>query len=116
MSEVRLYVDEAAGELAVIQGLRVRGFDVLTTIEVEQLGASDADQLAYAVRQRRAIYTFNVGDFARLHKQYLDQGTSHHGIIVIPDQRYSIGEKIRQLAGLLSRITAEEMLNRMEYL
>lgn len=33
MSEVRLYVDEDAGESAVVQGLRARGFDVLTAIE-----------------------------------------------------------------------------------
>ena len=29
MSEVRLYVDEDAGENAVVQGLRARGVDVL---------------------------------------------------------------------------------------
>lgn len=35
--------------------------------------------------------------------------------IVIPDQRYSIGEKVRRLAALLSSVSAEEMVNRMEY-
>ena len=45
MSEVRLYVDEDAGENAVVQGLRARGFDVLTTIEAHRCGATDQDQL-----------------------------------------------------------------------
>jgi hypothetical protein len=55
------------------------------------------------------------GDFARLHSDYLARGDEHAGIIVIPDQRYSIGEKIRRLAGFISSVTAEEMVNRMEY-
>ena len=116
MSEVRLYVDEDAAENAVVKGLRARGFDVLTTIEAEHCGASDHDQLAIAVREGRSIYTFNVGHFAQLHRQSLREGIDHCGIIVLPDQRCSIGEKIRRLAGFLSQVTAEEMVNRMEFL
>ena len=116
MSEVRLYVNEDAGENAVVQGLRARGVDLLTTIEAGQCGATDPEQLAFAVKQGRAIYTFNVGDFAQLHQQYLLQSIDHFGIIVVPDQRCNIGEKIRRLAGFIRQVTAEEMLNRMEYL
>jgi hypothetical protein len=116
MSEIRVYMDEDAGESAVVQGLRARGFDVLTTVDAHRCGATDGQQLAFAVQQGRAIYTFNVGDFALLHHEHLLQGIEHLGIIVIPDQRYSIGEKIRRLAALLSSVSAEEMVNRMEYL
>lgn len=116
MSDVRLYVDEDAGESTVVQGLRARGIDVLTTVEANLCGATDQDQLVFAAQQGRSIYTFNVGDFARLHTEHLQQGIDHAGIIVVPEQRYSIGEKIRRLAGFLSRVTAEEMANRMEYL
>jgi hypothetical protein len=116
MSEVRLYVDEGAGENAVVQGLRARGVDVPTTIEAKRYGVPNGDQLAFAVQQRRVIYTFNVSDFSRLHSEYLRQGVEHSGIIVLPDQRYSIGEKIRRLAGLIHNVSAEEMINRMEYL
>jgi hypothetical protein len=45
---------------------------------------------------------------------YMDE--DHLGIIVIPDQRCSIGEKVRRLAALLSRVSAEEMVNCMKYL
>lgn len=116
MSEVRLYVDEDAGEAAVVHGLRARGNDVLTTLEANRCGTTDAAQLIFATEHRRSIYTFNVGDFARLHDEYLKHGTDHAGIIVVPEQRYSIGEKIRRLAGFLSKVTAEQMVNRMEYL
>ena len=116
MSEVGLYIDEDAEENAVMQGLRARGADLLTTSEAERCGTADREQLAFAVAQGRAIYTFNVGDFAKLHRHYLRNSNDHFGIIVIPDQRYTIGEKIRRVAGLISRFTAEEMINRMEYL
>lgn len=116
MSDVRLYVDEDAGEHAVVHGLRARGVDVLTTIEANRLGLADEDQLAFAVEQGRAIYTFNIADFARLHQQYLEQGQDHAGIIVIPDQRYSIGEKIRCIAAFVTSVSAHEMMNRIVYL
>ena len=116
MSAVRLYLDEDAGEAAVVQGLRARGFDVLTTIEAQRGGATDQEQLTFATQQGRAIYTFNAGDFARLHREHLSRGIGHAGIIVLPDQRCSIGEKIRRLARFVSSTTAEEMVNRMEYL
>ena len=116
MSEVRLYVDEDAGEHAVVLGLRARSFDVLTTSQAGRCGASDRDQLDFAVEQARTLYTFNVGDFARLHRERLTSGIDHHRIIVLPDQRYSVGEKIRRLASFVASTTAEEMMNRMEYL
>ncbi|MBW3600540.1 MAG: DUF5615 family PIN-like protein [Planctomycetes bacterium] len=101
MSDVRLYVDEDAAEHAVVHGLRARGIDVVTTPGIGHCGASDEDQLAFAAAQDRAIYTFNVGDFARLHQEFLQRGIEHSGIIVIPDQRYAVGEKIRRLAQLI---------------
>lgn len=116
MSALRLYFDEDSSERAVIRGLRARGFDLLTAKEAGQLTTTDPEQLDFAVQMARAIYTLNVGDFALLHREYLSEGKEHSGIIAIPEQRYSIGEKIRRLAELLSTVQAEEMRNRMEYL
>jgi hypothetical protein len=116
MAELRLYMDEDAGEHAVAEGLRARRIDVLTTVEAGRCGISDRNQLDFASSQRRAIYTFNVADFARLHKEHVSQGVDHYGIIVLPDQRYSVGEKIRRLAKFVRSITSERMINRMEYL
>ena len=61
-------------------------------------------------------YTLNVDDFCRLHSEHLSDGKEHAGIIVIPRQRYSIGEKIRHLMDLINSVTAEEMRNRLEFL
>jgi hypothetical protein len=116
MSDVHLYMDEDAGENTVVHGLRARGIDVMTTIDANQCGSTDRDQLAFAAQQRRSIYTFNVGDFARLHREYLLQGVNHSGIIVLPEQRCPIGEKIRRLAAFVNSVNSEEMINRMAYL
>ncbi len=116
MSKVRLYVDEDAEEAAVVEGLRLRGIDVLTTLEAGRRSSTDAEQLAFATEHGRAIFTFNVRHFAALHAEWLTEGNDHCGIAVLPDQRVSIGEKIRRLGRLVGSITAEQMLNRMEYL
>jgi hypothetical protein len=116
MSEIRLYVDEDAEEMAVVRGLRLRGIDALLTRDVGQLSAVDETQLAFAVSQSRSIYTLNLGDYARLHREYLQAGLNHFGIIVIPEQRYSIGEKIRRIAELVARTSAEEIIDQIVYL
>jgi hypothetical protein len=116
MSQLRLYVDEDAEETAVVRGLQLRGFDVVTAKDAGLLAADDQEQLQYAISQSRAIYTFSIRDFARHHRDYLLSGRTHAGIVTIPDQRYSIGEKIRRIAELVARTTAEEMVDRIEYL
>lgn len=116
MSELRLYVDEDASERAVVRGLRSRGFDLLTANEAGRLTLSDSEQLEYATQTERAIYTFNIRDFARSHRDVLAQEGEHAGIIAIPEQRYAIGEKIRRLSELLLTIEAEEMKNQIEFL
>jgi Tfp pilus assembly protein PilZ len=62
------------------------------------------------------MYSLNVGHFSRLHGESLAQFRDHSGIIVIPKQRYSIGEKVRRLLQLLDSTSAEEMHNRLEFL
>jgi len=116
MSAARLYVDEDASESAVIAGLRARVVDLLTTAEAGRLGTSDDEQLEFATQQGRAIYTLNAGDFSRLHREIIDANGTHGGIIVIPQQRYSIGDKIRVVATLVQANTQQSLQNRIEYL
>ncbi len=42
----------------------------------------DAEHLDYATSQGRVLYSFNVADFYRLHKDYLAQGKGHVGIVL----------------------------------
>jgi hypothetical protein len=116
VSKVRLYFDEDAEEDAVVGALRARDIDVLTTVEAGRFGADDADQLEFAVREGRAIYTFNVRHFSALHNEWLTHSREHRGIVVLRHQRLPVGEKIRRLARLIASVSAEEMINRIEYL
>ena len=116
MSDIRLYLDEDAEQRALVNGLRDRNIDVVTAMDADMLGRTDREQLNYAIEHVCAIYSLNVGDFARLHKEYLDSGQEHFGIVLIPKQRYDVGEKIRRLAELVSSKTAEEIRNQIEFL
>lgn len=116
MSAVLLYVDEDASESAVVAGLRARGVDLLTTAEAGREGTADEQQLEFATHEGRTLYTLNVRDFARLHIEFLAANRSHGGILGIPEQRYSVGEKIRALAAVVHANTAESMKDRIEFL
>lgn len=114
--QIRLYVDEDAMAQAVVSGLRARGIDITTVLEEGMSEKDDVDQLEYATEQGRVLYTFNVGHFCQLHKDYNNQGKSHAGIVVVYRQRYSIGEQIRLLSNLISAKSAEEMENKLQFL
>ena len=116
MTEMRLYVDEDAEQRSLIRALREHGIDATAAFEADMVGRSDKDQLDHAIKEERAIYTLNVGDFARLHQEYLTAGRKHCGIIVIPSQRYDVGGKIRRLVELVKTKSAQEIRNRIEFL
>lgn len=62
-----LYLDEDSSRGELIQALRQANFDVLTTSEANNLRSPDPEQLIYATQQEQVIYTYNMGDFCRLH-------------------------------------------------
>ena len=83
MSQIRLYVDEDAAAFALVEALRHRGVDVVTVLDAGMASATDEQQLVIATSQGRAIYSHNVGDFCRLHREFLVQSRQHAGIILI---------------------------------
>ncbi|MBR8827162.1 MAG: DUF5615 family PIN-like protein [Gomphosphaeria aponina SAG 52.96 = DSM 107014] len=101
---------------ALLAALRSRGVDAITAADAGMLGRSDPEQLDYATSQGRIIYTFNRGDFYLLHTRYLTEGKIHAGIILAPQQSYSIGEQLRQILELLITKSAEEMQNNVQFL
>ena len=100
----------------LLRALRARGVDVRTAHEDGMVGRADSDQLRWATAQQRVLYSFNVGDFFHLHTALLMQGEAHAGLILVPQQRYSIGDQIRSLLRLIAAVSAEDMENRVAFL
>lgn len=77
-----LYCDEDSMDQALVRALRVRGMDVTTAREENMIEREDEEHLDYATQQGRVLFSFNRGDFYRLHTQYLEQNKPHGGIIL----------------------------------
>lgn len=107
-----LYSDEDIANL-VATLLRSRGLDILTTIEAEMAGCSDAAQLAYASSVDRCVLTHNRVDYERLHLKYTQLGQLHSGIIVTPQKTpYEIAKRVGQI---LDMFTSDEFCNQLLY-
>ncbi len=111
-----LYIDEDAMNSKLVKGLRARGFDVKTVLDEGMTGFDDDAQLEYASARKRTLYTFNVGDFCRIHKEYMQQNKFHAGIIVVYRKRYDIGEQIKRLSNLVQEKSPQEMINNLVFL
>jgi predicted nuclease of predicted toxin-antitoxin system len=74
-------------------GLRRGGISVTTTPEENLIGASDEEQLAFALSQERVIFTQD-DDFLRLHQTNM----THAGITYCHQGSRSIGEIVKTLA------------------
>jgi hypothetical protein len=113
---ISLYLDEDSMDRHLIRALRARGVDVESAVEAGMIERPDSEHLEYAAAKRRTLYSFNVGDFRRLHSEYLTQGRTHAGIILSRQQQYSVGEQMRRLLKLIAAKPAEEIASQVEFL
>jgi predicted nuclease of predicted toxin-antitoxin system len=108
--QIRFHLDENV-DPDVAKGLRRRGIDVTTTVEMDLLGQPDEVQFDFVCRQERVIVTHDT-DFFRL----AIQSSEHCGIAFCQKGTRSIGEIIRSLILLYEVFTPEEMKGTVEYL
>jgi len=113
MAAIRFFTDEDLYG-SVASRLRQRGHDAVSTPEANRLSERDETQLIWAAKEGRVVVTFNVADFARLHHSWM-AGSKHHAGIIVSNQR-PIGELLRRLVRVASSLSAEEMLDRLEFL
>jgi hypothetical protein len=113
---VRLYCDEDTMPHALVSALRNRGLDVVTALEASMTQETDERQLTFAAAQGRAIYSFNVAHFCRLHSHWLAAQMSPAGIILARQRQFPVGEQMRRLVTLVNRLSWEDMQNRLEFL
>jgi hypothetical protein len=116
VSQIRLYMDEDSGDTALVLALQNWGVDVITTLGVNRLSFSDEEQLIWARSQGRVLYSSNIRDFYSLHTVFLTQEQPHSGMILVQQQRYSIGELMRRILRLVAAKSAEEMENQVEFI
>jgi hypothetical protein len=109
-------LDEDCQAHALAAALRQHGIDAKTPNEVALEGVEDQAQLGAALAAGRVVVTNNICDFVPLHNLWVSQGREHGGIIVFPQQEFSIGETVRRLARLISSLSAEQIRNRLEWL
>jgi uncharacterized protein with PIN domain len=112
----RLYLDEDSMREDLVRALRARGVDVVTALDAAMIERSDSDHLEFASSQGRVVVTCSVADFWRLHGDYLAAERRHAGIILVQQQRYSIGAQMRGVLGLIAAKSAAEMIGEAEFL
>lgn len=97
MGLIQIYIDEDAGARGLVNALRSRGVTVLTALEAGLTGADDGQQLAYATGRQSVLYSHNASDFYRLHTEWVSAGREHAGMILAPQQRFSVGDQLRRI-------------------
>jgi hypothetical protein len=107
---IHLYFDDDVSA-GIVDNLRTRGFDVLSSRDADTLGKSDNEQMLYAVSLRRAIVIHNRADFETQHREFLENGLKHFGVIIA--KRRKDAEVVARLLSLLDDATAQEMENQL---
>jgi len=116
VSGVKIQLDEDCQAHALAAALRQHGIDAQTTNELRLGGVDDEAQLEAARDAGRVLVTNNICDFVPLHERWVAEGRPHGGIIVFPQQVFSVGETVRRVARLVHTLSADEMRIRLEWL
>lgn len=86
-----------------------------TVYDEGKTGLNDRAQLEYASILRAVIFTHDP-DFIEIAQEMNHRGEDHYGLIFVEMHRLGLGECIRRLALYAEVVTAEEMMNRIEFL
>lgn len=112
----KLYIDEDSMDRDLVRALRARGVDVVTAIDADMMGRSDNDHLLFATGQERVLYSFNRGDFFRIHTQLLADGAS----VRLPSNAAGVRARcrhgLRRLLKLMALRSVADMRDHVEFL
>lgn len=109
MIDIQFYLDEHIPK-AVAKGLKQRGIEVFTCVELNALGFSDTEHLTLA-QQNTWVMVTQDNDFLVLHAQ----GFQHTGIVFVT-RPLTIGEFIHGLLLVHEVLSSEEMIGHVEFL
>ncbi len=109
MAEIKFYLDEHIGK-SILKGLRARGIDAVSVVDIDMRTAADIDHLHKARELGRVIVSFD-NDFLKLHAQ----GEPHAGIAFFQNSQTPIGKVIKSLELLYQVLEAKDMENHIEF-
>jgi len=98
---VKFYLDANLSR-RIAERLRQKGWDAISAHEVGNPETSDAEQLAYATVERRALVTMDIRHFIKLSRDAIASQKAHAGIILCP--RSLVGSEIDTIAERLIAI------------
>lgn len=111
-----VYLDHNVNPL-LAEDARRAGYDAVAAVEVGNDTLTDVDQLSWAASQGRCLLTHDYGDFPNLASDWFHGGRHHAGIVLCQQPpALSYGELLRRFLRLLDTVTADEMVNRLEWL
>lgn len=108
--QLRFYLDENL-PVEIARQLRRRGIEVVTARDLALLGARDEQHLARAIEMRCVLCT-NDSDFLHL----VTQGADHSGIVFGQQDIHYVGDWVNWLTLMHAVYTADELMNRIEFL
>ena len=112
----RPYLDHNAHR-RLARDLARHGFDAVVAADVGNERATDEEHLRWAAAEGRVLFTYDRGDFRRLGTEWARAGRDHAGIIIsVAPPRLPYGTLLRRLLVLLDTLSADELVNRIEWL
>lgn len=114
MAAIRIYTDENVNPV-IAEGLRRRGVDASSALEVGNISIDDEEQLEYATEEHAVLFTHDT-DLLIISRRWIEEGKEHWGVIYVHQDSLSIGECIRRLKDYVDILEAEDMIGHVEFL
>ena len=108
MSQIKLYADEHIKK-RIINSLKSKGFDIISTEEAGNKGKPDIGQLQFAASERRTFLTRDSDFFS------IAQNFEHYGIIFITGIEAD-KEIIRKIVNILEMLDQEDVKGAIIYI
>jgi hypothetical protein len=109
-------MDNDSGDRDVVAEMRRQGYGILTTHEAGNSHLSDEEQLRFARDEGRVLFSANVRDFSRIHREWLTGGRNHAGIIVRFDQRMPVGLQVVRLIDICRHLEPVDLADQLLFL
>jgi hypothetical protein len=114
LARLRIYTDENV-DVRIAEGLRRRGIDAFSAREKKGLGINDEQHFEKTKDLQAVIFTHDP-HFIEIAEKLAKSGKGHYGLIFSEMHRYNLGEFIRGLALYADILSAQDMINRIEFL